>query len=152
MTAEACRLNHDERAAVEEQIRATCSVRRWHLHAVNCRSNHVHVVVTAPEIKPKKVRADLKAWATRCLKEQFDPAREDWWAERGSIRHLFNDAALESAILYVLDGQDRKLSPVRCIQAARSAGMSLQPEASERPKGDDMTQPLADPSGYDGGR
>src|SRR5262245_4304989 len=59
MTEDACRLNRDQREAVETQIAETCLIRRWHLHAVNCRSNHVHVVVTAPETSPKKVRADL---------------------------------------------------------------------------------------------
>lgn len=35
----------------------------------------------------------------------FDPGRENWWAERGSIRYLNNDDDLEAAVLYVRDGQ-----------------------------------------------
>jgi hypothetical protein len=73
---------------------------------VNCRTNHVHVVVTADIANPKKIRIDLKAWATRTLKEKFDRSRENWWAERGSIRFLNTDDDLESAIFYVRDSQD----------------------------------------------
>jgi len=108
MAEDACRLNHAERTAVEQQIAETCTHRGWHLHAVNCRSNHMHVVVTAFETAPKKIRADLKAWTTRCLKEKFDPLRECWWADRGSIRFLFGDPSLETAVIYVNDAQDRK--------------------------------------------
>lgn len=107
MSEGACILGDPERDAVEQQIAETCQHRGWHLHAVNCRSNHMHVVVTAPETKPKKIRIDLKAWATRCLK-QLDATRENWWAERGSIRYLYDEHNLESCILYVSDGQDRK--------------------------------------------
>ena len=108
MTEDSCRLNDDQRAAVEAQIAETCQKRDWHLHAVNCRTNHIHVVVSAPNVKPKKIRVDLKAWATRVLKTMFDPKRENWWAARGSIRHIHNDNSLEASIFYTLDAQDRK--------------------------------------------
>lgn len=115
MTEEACRLTSEQRAAVEAQIRETCQIRGWHLHAVNCRSNHVHAVVSAAKTKPKKIRVDLKAWATRRLK-QFDPTRENWWAERGSIRYLFTEHSLEMCVRYVIDAQDRKVETTRIIQ------------------------------------
>ena len=108
MTEDACLLNLEQRVAVEKQIAATCRFRHWHLHALNCRTNHVHSVVSAPNTKPKKIRIDLKAWATRCLKEKFDPNRENWWAERGSIRRLYDEDSLEATIRYVRDAQDRK--------------------------------------------
>ncbi len=47
MTECACRLDGEQRDAVERQIAETCAIRGWELHAVNCRSNHAHVVVTA---------------------------------------------------------------------------------------------------------
>jgi REP element-mobilizing transposase RayT len=107
MAEDSCRLNAQQRDAVERQIEETCRRRNWPLHAVQCRSNHVHVVLSAGDVYPKKVRADLKAWATRCLKECFDADRENWWAERGSIRYLYDERSLEAAIVYVTDGQDR---------------------------------------------
>jgi REP element-mobilizing transposase RayT len=108
MGEDACRLGDEQRALVENQIAETCRHRGWHLHAVNCRSNHVHVVVSAGDTRPKKIRADLKAWTTRSLKLQCDPNRDNWWAERGSIRFLYDEDRLEAAILYVTEGQDRK--------------------------------------------
>ncbi len=108
MTAEACRLNEQQRNAVEQQIGETCRYRGWHLHTVNCRSNHVHVVVSAADTRPKKIRTDLKAWATRCLKQHFDEKCEHWWAERGSIRFLGDEESLEAAVVYVSEGQDRR--------------------------------------------
>ena len=108
MTEDACRLSQQQRGAVEHQIAATCRHRGWDLHAVNCRSNHLHVVVSAPETDPKKIRADLKAWVTRRLKTPLDDYRENWWAERGSIRWLWNEHDMAGAIQYVAEGQDRR--------------------------------------------
>lgn len=107
MKADAIRLTKDLRCAVEDQIHDTCKRRGWHLHAANCRSNHVHAVVSASETSPKKIRSDLKAYATRCLKS-LDDQRENWWAERGSIRWIYNTEDLEAVIIYVEDAQDRK--------------------------------------------
>ena len=119
---------------MERQIAETCNIRGWELHAVNCRSNHAHVVVTADQA-PKIVRNQLKAWCTRRLKElemkrrqsRDEPRsrfglvsdastltrsvseglRENWWAERGSQRFINDSESLEAAILYVCDGQDK---------------------------------------------
>lgn len=115
MTESACQLSHEQRQAVEDQIKETCQYRGWYLHAVNCRSNHIHVVVSSADAKPCDIRSGLKAWATRCLKKRFDPVRENWWAERGSIRHLFDDRSLRAAIIYTIETQDRKTSSSRII-------------------------------------
>ena len=106
MTEDACMLTSEQRRAVEAQIAETCAHRGWTLHAVNCRSNHAHVVVTADVANPKKVRIDLKAWSTRALKNKFDRSRENWWAERGSIRYLNSEDDLHRAPVYVREGQD----------------------------------------------
>lgn len=108
MKEDACLLNSVERKLVEAQITETCGYRGWTLHALNCRSNHIHIVVGATGTDPKKVRTDLKAWCTRRLKDHTDIKREKWWAERGSIRWIFNEDSLETVILYVAEAQDRK--------------------------------------------
>ncbi|MGO8752163.1 MAG: hypothetical protein ACLQNE_40005 [Thermoguttaceae bacterium] len=111
MAEDACRLSPEQRDAVQQQVTETCGHRGWTLFAVNCRSNHLHVVVAAP-VDPKLVRSQLKAWCTRRLKilaqEQGADStiRENWWAERGSQRFINDEASLEAAILYVRDGQD----------------------------------------------
>jgi REP element-mobilizing transposase RayT len=65
---------------VEDTIHDHCRIRGWHLHAVNCRTNHAHVVVTAPDRDPEEVMDQFKAWCTRRLKEMLrsrgEPIRE----------------------------------------------------------------------------
>lgn len=68
MTEAACVLGQGERDVVERTIADHCRIRGWVLHAVNGRSNHVHVVVSAQR-DPAEVRDQLKAWCTRRLKE-----------------------------------------------------------------------------------
>jgi REP element-mobilizing transposase RayT len=119
MTEDACILDGEQRRLVEETIAKHCRIRGWKLHAVNCRSNHLHVVVTANR-DPDEVREQLKAWCTRKLKElerarrnspgDREPTpepriREKWWAERGSRRYIGDEESLEAVIRYVLEGQ-----------------------------------------------
>ena len=70
MTEDACLLVEERRRLVEKKqtVADHCHVRGWALHAVNCRSNHIHVVVTADR-DPDTVRDQFKAWCTRRLKE-----------------------------------------------------------------------------------
>jgi len=120
MTEDACCLNAEQRRLVETTIADHCRVRGWTLYAVNCRSNHVHVVVAANR-DPKEVREQFKAWCTRRLKareqesrhglsapaEIDETIRENWWAERGSAIYINDEEGLEAVIHYVLDEQDR---------------------------------------------
>jgi REP element-mobilizing transposase RayT len=111
MSDDACRLDPEQRAAVHEQVAETCRYRKWTLHAINCRSNHLHIVVTA-NLPPQNVRSQLKAWCTRKLKhlaqlrELQSGIRDKWWAERGSHRYVNDEPSLEQAIIYVRDLQD----------------------------------------------
>ena len=108
MREDACILKESERRIVETQVAETYEYRGWTLYALSCRSNHLHVVVGAADTNPKKIRTDLKAWCTRRLKDNADSERENWWAERGSIRWIFNEDSLETVVLYVAEAQDRK--------------------------------------------
>jgi REP element-mobilizing transposase RayT len=117
MTADASRLDDEQRLLVEKTIAEHCRIRGWTLRAVNCRSNHVHVVVSADR-DPDDVRDQFKTWCTRRLKElerarreapgvgaSEVSVREKWWTEKGSCRRLWDEESLEAAIQYVLDGQ-----------------------------------------------
>jgi REP element-mobilizing transposase RayT len=92
---------------VEDAIREHCDIRNWSLHAVNARTNHVHVVVTATGTRPESVRDQFKAWCTRRLKADV-PTRARFWTEGGSCRWINQEADLEAAVLYVVEAQDRK--------------------------------------------
>lgn len=94
-----------QRASVEAAIRETCRIRQWSLLAVNVRTNHAHVVVTATH-PPELVLNAFKANATRQLRAAglwshvFSP-----WADKGSKRRLWNERSVARAIDYVLYGQ-----------------------------------------------
>jgi REP element-mobilizing transposase RayT len=117
MTEDACILDPEQRRLVEQTIADHCRIRCWHLHVVNCRTNHLHVIVTAP-VPPKRIQVQFKAWCTRRLKEaelkrreargDYSPIREEWWAERGSRRWINDEESLTEAILYVRDYQHRQ--------------------------------------------
>jgi REP element-mobilizing transposase RayT len=131
MTEDACSLDNEQRKLVETTIADHCRIRGWYLHTVNCRTNHVHVVVTASR-DPDEVREQFKAWCTRKLKELQQsrtrsatlarrasegrlPARRasevvsdirrNWWTERGSKRFIGDEESLEAVIRYVRDLQ-----------------------------------------------
>jgi hypothetical protein len=116
MTEDACILDPDQRKVVELTIADHCRLRGWTLFAVNCRSNHVHVLVGA-NCGLLQVRDQFKAWCTRRLNaleqernkgtELRTPRRKKWWAERGSGRYVNNEIGLETVILYVTEAQDR---------------------------------------------
>jgi REP element-mobilizing transposase RayT len=100
----------DQRAAVENAIEAHCQRRGWHLHAVQCRSQHVHVVVSAADYAPDEVMAQLKSWCTRRLKTSgrgldIVGGRRTWWTEGGSKRRIFHEGDLASVVAYVKECQ-----------------------------------------------
>ena len=103
-------LDDDQRIIVERTIRQHGEIRGWTILAVNCRTNHVHVVVQAP-VHPDIVMGQFKSWCTRRLKEHQigqNPTvtvRERWWTEDGSKRYLNNMASVEGAMQYVLENQ-----------------------------------------------
>ena len=113
MTESACILDTNQRSLVEQSIARHCEIRGWVLHAVNCRSNHVHVVVSSTQ-PPEIVRNQFKAWCTRLLKEHQQAhspdqiARQKWWTEGGSQRRIDDEDGLLRAIEYVRNAQDRK--------------------------------------------
>lgn len=61
-------LGSHQRAIVFQTIHEVCQARDWHLHALNVRTNHVHVVVTANR-RGKRMLNDFKSCATLRMKE-----------------------------------------------------------------------------------
>ncbi|QDT16930.1 transposase [Alienimonas californiensis] len=107
MAATPCVLNLAQRELVLETIRAHCRIRSWPLHAVAVRTNHVHVVLSAPQVDPPEVRRQLKASTARRLKED-QPRRDRWWTEGGDVQFLDTEADVADASEYVGTAQDRK--------------------------------------------
>lgn len=99
------RLSDQMRFVVGEAVDEVCTYRKWRLHACNVRTNHVHVVVTASEV-PERVMSQLKAYATRRMREvqAIDPKRKAW-ARHGSTRYLNTPKSLSRAVEHVRDEQ-----------------------------------------------
>lgn len=109
------RLKHDIilltdqlRQVVNAKVVEHCQHRQWKLWIVNPRTNHVHVVVTAPGYVGEKVRDQLKANCTGGLR-QYDNRFLDRpvWTTKGDVQDLDTEVDLENAILYAGEAQDR---------------------------------------------
>ena len=96
-------LSHGQRVLVQQTIHDHCGHRGWLLHAINARTNHVHVVCDAP-VPPEKAMGEFKAWSSRRLREA-DPTIARVWTRHGSTRWLDSEASLQRAIEYVLHEQ-----------------------------------------------
>jgi hypothetical protein len=80
-------------------------MRGWTLHALNIRTNHAHAVISAP-CAPESVLRDLKAYATRSLRQTgLWTHRGSPWSDGGSTRYLWTENALACAITYVVERQ-----------------------------------------------
>jgi REP element-mobilizing transposase RayT len=94
-------LSDDQRTAVERAIQECCTYRDWQLIALGCRSNHVHVLVHTDGTLPGRVMNELKAYATRGLRQAGLAGPQRLWTRGGSTRYLKSQAALDSAVQYV---------------------------------------------------
>jgi hypothetical protein len=99
-------LTFAERRSVAEAIHGQCDFRGWILHAVNCRTTHVHVVVSATEFSPNALLGCLKARCSRHLSRGTEGPRT-WWTRGGSMRRIYDTQALEDVIAYVVECQDK---------------------------------------------
>jgi REP element-mobilizing transposase RayT len=99
-------LNAEQRENVESAIREVCDYRRWTLHAVNVRTNHVHVVTSVGRLKPELALNAFKAYATRKMRKSgnWTNSRSPW-ADKGSHRYLWTERSVELGVDYVVNGQ-----------------------------------------------
>jgi REP element-mobilizing transposase RayT len=94
-----------QRNAVEEAVGEVCEYRGFLLRAVNVRTNHIHVVVSAA-CRPEAILNAFKAYSTRKLRELgLLPEGSKPWARHGSTLYLWKPRHVEIAVEYVLYGQ-----------------------------------------------
>lgn len=111
-----CRLDAGERRVVLTALRQHCQDREWLLHAAHVRSNHVHVVVTAPLV-PEMILGQLKAYAARALnKAQGQRCRR--WGYHGSTRYLWEPLHVAAAVDYVVAQQGFPMALYVCVDHA----------------------------------
>ncbi|HBE69223.1 MAG TPA: hypothetical protein DDW52_13830 [Planctomycetaceae bacterium] len=102
-------LNEEQRAVAENEVFRLSDYRAWYLWAVSFRSNHAHLVVTAPGLAGAKVRDQVKANCTRVLRERWKDFRErPVWSVGGDWKIINSEDSIASVVAYVVDAQDRK--------------------------------------------
>jgi len=99
-------LSSSQRLVVEHECRRHCGHRGWRMWAVNARTTHVHIVVSAPGYSGRTVRDQLKANCTRGLREQWPVFRDrPVWTVSGDWDCINSEEDLESVCQYVVEGQ-----------------------------------------------
>ena len=105
LKSEAVTLNAVQRAVVVHAIQHVCLYRGWKICAINVRTNHIHVVVSAA-VRPEKIVRDFKAYATRALRDaQLWSNEHSPWVDGGSKRYLWKENSVQNACEYVVNGQ-----------------------------------------------
>jgi REP element-mobilizing transposase RayT len=95
-----------KRHAVRAAILEHATFKQWPIHALNVRTNHVHVVCSAKE-PPEKVMNAFKAYGTRRLRtDKLAAADSKVWTHHGSTRYLWDGVGLHEAVYYVTRLQD----------------------------------------------
>ncbi|MFK7817552.1 MAG: hypothetical protein AB8G99_02440 [Planctomycetaceae bacterium] len=105
-------LDPSQQQTVMRECRKQCDHRAWRLWAIAARSNHVHAVVAATNYNGSTVRDQLKANATRGLREQWSAfANRPVWTKGGDWQCINTIDGLDSVIEYVTVAQDRMDRP-----------------------------------------
>lgn len=100
-------LSPDERKLIEAECERHCCHRGWHLWAINARTSHVHIVVTADQCSGKTVRDQLKANCTRGLRARWKQfCNQPVWTIGGDWQCINCEKDLETVCLYVREAQD----------------------------------------------
>ena len=99
MNEDAVLLDASQRQIIEKTIVDHCRIRKWILHAINCRTNHVHVLFSA-DVSIELPREQFKAWCTRKLKA-ICPGRKNWWTERGWDVYVDDDKSFADVTEYI---------------------------------------------------
>jgi REP element-mobilizing transposase RayT len=95
-----------QQTSIHDTIKSVATFSKWLLHAVNVRTEHVHVVLSATK-SPDIIMNSLKSWCTRKMNENglwnkdFSP-----WSRHGSTRYLWDEKSVYDAVNYVLYCQD----------------------------------------------
>lgn len=99
------RLNKSQRTIVEHAVREVCATRGYGVRALNVRSNHVHVVVSAAS-KPEPILLAFKSYSTRALRQAGLAQGIKPWSRHGSTVYLWKESDVQNAVEYVAVGQD----------------------------------------------
>lgn len=92
--------------AIDHAIREARDHYDWRVHALDVRTNHLHLVVSLADKPPGEAMRLLKAHCTRSLRTLgLANADERLWTRHGSTRYLWDRRSFDGAIQYVLHEQ-----------------------------------------------
>jgi len=102
-------LNGKQRSVCKVAIKAMCEFRSYALIALNIRTNHAHMVISAAK-KPELLLTALKSNMTRELRNAGLVTRDQTiWSRGGSRRYIWKPEQMERAVNYVLYCQGDEL-------------------------------------------
>jgi len=110
LTGEIVCLSDRQRAIVDTTLVAECAAQGWLIHALNVRTNHVHLVVSAARAGTF-VRTRLKALASKAVSDEAGlpmaggDGRQRWWTEKGNVVPIEDEKSLEGTTVYVRELQ-----------------------------------------------
>lgn len=82
----------------------------WTIHALNVRTNHVHIVINGAE-SPERMMNSMKSWCTRRMKEHgLTEDQRRVWTRHGSTRYLWDEISAAAACQYVREEQGGNLA------------------------------------------
>ena len=94
-------LSREQREYVESAIPALCARGDWSYLLAAAQEDHVHVLLTT-RVEGTRVRKWLKRWLGAALSERWPMSNgQAWWAEGGSVKQIWNEEYLETALEYV---------------------------------------------------
>jgi REP element-mobilizing transposase RayT len=102
MAEATCWLTDDQRRTATAAIAEASLHRGWRLLRVNVQPDHVHLVLSAPDVMGKRAMKALKSWATMQLNAHF-ARRQHWWTKGGKVEVINDERYLRQAIDYVGD-------------------------------------------------
>lgn len=99
------RFTSSQRKSINSTINNVCNFQNWKNHALNVRTEHIHVVVSSSR-SAEFVMNTFKTWCTRKMREEgLWISEHSPWSRHGSTRYLWDEKALHRASVYVMDGQ-----------------------------------------------
>ncbi|MBI5761968.1 MAG: alanine--tRNA ligase [Planctomycetes bacterium] len=114
-------LDASQRSVVERTVREVADHRKWEIHALHVRTNHVHVVVTGNDT-PERIMNDFKAYATRRLREaKLMDDQTHPWSRHGSTRYLWDEQSIAAACEYTLERQGTDLAKTNPLPDGRGS-------------------------------
>lgn len=101
-------LTDEQRRETDAEIRRVCAYEGWAVHALNVRTNHVHIMVSGSQ-SPEATMLAFKSWTTRRLRTLALVAPDHrLWTRHGSTRYVWNESEAERVWHYVEHGQDKQ--------------------------------------------